>query len=89
MQNAVRGLKESDVVRNLCAPGVEVSRITSDILPELKTNAWYLHLDNSGKFLFKNVQNVVAKLQDYLKGYNRLVATLNLYHDPLPFLPQT
>ena len=47
-----------------------MSRITSDILPELKTNAWYLHLDNTGKFLFKNVQNVVAKLQDYLKGYN-------------------
>lgn len=70
VQNAVRGLKDTDIVRNLCAPGVEVSRITADILPELKTNAWYLHLDNTGKFLFKNVQNVVAKLQDYLKGYN-------------------
>ena len=78
VQNAVRGLKDTDVVRNLCAPGVEVSRITAEILPELKLNAWYLHLDNSGKFLFKNVQNVVAKLQDYLKGYNDEVVRLEI-----------
>lgn len=78
VQNAVRGLKDTDVVRNLCAPGVEVSRITADILPELKINAWYLHLDNSGKFLFKNVQNVVAKLQDYLKGYNDEIVRLEI-----------
>lgn len=78
VQNAVRGLRDGDVVRNLCAPGVEVSRITADILPELKTNAWYLHLDNTGKFLFKNVQNVVAKLQDYLKGYNDELVRLEI-----------
>lgn len=40
------------------------------MLEELKTNSWYLHMDNTGKFLYKNVQNVVAKLNDYVKGYN-------------------
>jgi hypothetical protein len=69
VQNAVRGLKDTEIVRNLCAPGVNISEIQSKILPELKSNCWYLHLDNAGNFLFKNVQNVVAKLRDYVSGY--------------------
>ncbi|MBX2928866.1 MAG: ATP-binding protein [Saprospiraceae bacterium] len=58
VQNSIRGLKDSEIVRNLCAPGINISEIQSKILPELKTNCWYLHIDNAGNFLFKNVQNV-------------------------------
>jgi hypothetical protein len=69
VQNSTRGLKDTEIVRNLCAPGIQISEIQSKILPELKSNCWYLHLDNAGNFLFKNVQNVVAKLKDYIAGY--------------------
>lgn len=69
VQNAVRGLKDTEIVRNLCAPGVNISEIQSNVLTELKSNCWYLHIDNAGNFLFKNVQNVVAKLKDYVSGY--------------------
>lgn len=69
VQNSVRGLKDTEIVRNLCAPGLNISEIQSKILPELKSTCWYLHLDNAGNFLFKNVQNVVAKLKDYVAGY--------------------
>lgn len=69
VQNAVRGLKDTEIVRNLCAPGVNISEVQSKVLPELKSTCWYLHLDNAGNFLFKNVQNVVAKLRDYMAGY--------------------
>lgn len=69
VQNSIRGLKDSEIIRNLCAPGVNISEIQSKVLPELKSNCWYLHLDNAGNFLFKNVQNVVAKLKDYVSGY--------------------
>jgi hypothetical protein len=69
VQNSVRGLKDTEIVRNLCAPGLNFSEIQSKVLPELKSSCWYLHLDNAGNFLFKNVQNVVAKLRDYVAGY--------------------
>ncbi len=69
VQNAVRGLKDTEIIRNLCGPGVDISEVQSKVLPELKSNCWYLHLDNAGNFLFKNVQNVVAKLKDYMGGY--------------------
>jgi predicted AAA+ superfamily ATPase len=69
VQNAVRGLKDTEIIRNLCAPGINISEIQSKVLPELKSSCWYLHLDNAGNFLFKNVQNVVAKLKDYMSGY--------------------
>lgn len=67
VQNSIRGLKDSEIVRNLCAPGINISEIQSKILPELKTNCWYLHIDNAGNFLFKSVQNVVAKLKSETK----------------------
>ncbi|MEK7253963.1 MAG: DUF499 domain-containing protein, partial [Bacteroidota bacterium] len=69
VQNSIRGLKDLEIVRNLCAPGVNISQIQTTILPELKNNCWYLHLDNAGNFLFKNVANVLAKLKDYMDGY--------------------
>lgn len=71
VQNSVRGLKDTEIIRNLCAPGVDIAKVSSEVLPELKNNSWYLHIDNTGSFLFKDVQNVVAKLNDYIKGYNQ------------------
>ncbi|HRY33039.1 MAG TPA: DUF499 domain-containing protein [Bacteroidales bacterium] len=71
VQNAVRGLHDWEIIRNLCKPGVEISKVAAEILPELKNTSWYLHIDNTGKFLYKDVQNVVAKLNDYIKGYNQ------------------
>jgi hypothetical protein len=71
VQNSVRGLKSTEIIRNLCTPGLDIAKVQSEILPELKNNCWYLHLDNSGNFLFKDVVNVVAKLQEYVRGYNQ------------------
>ena len=70
VQNAIRGLKDTEIVNVLVAPGTDVRQIKSDIIPELRSNAWYLHQDASGKFLFKDVENVVAKLSSYMRGYN-------------------
>lgn len=70
VQNGIRGLKDMEIVRNLCGPGVSITKVKDEILSGLKSEAWYLHLDNSGKFLFKDVLNVVAKLQEYVRTYN-------------------
>lgn len=71
VQNAVRGLADAEIIRNLCGPKTDISKVKTEVLQELKTNSWYLHMDNTGKFLYKNVQNVRAKLNDYVTGYNR------------------
>jgi len=70
VQNAIRGLKDSEIVNYLVAPDTDVRQLKADIIPELRSSAWYLHQDTTGKFLFKNVENVVAKLSAYMKGYN-------------------
>lgn len=70
VQNAVRGLKDTEIVSAIAAPGVDVSGLKKDNLSQLKSQAWYLHQDTQGRFLFKDVQNVVAKLNDYMRGYN-------------------
>jgi hypothetical protein len=71
VQGAPKGLKDTEIVRNLASPGIDVSRVKSEVIPELRTSCWYLHLDNAGNFLFKDVANVVAKLNEYIKGYNQ------------------
>jgi len=69
--NAVVGLSSSDVVSYLCAPGRDVSRIPKEIVEILSTKAWYLHSNREGKYFFKNVQNLVAKIRSIAESYNR------------------
>ncbi|MBK9497791.1 MAG: DUF499 domain-containing protein [Leptospiraceae bacterium] len=69
--NSVKGLTESELLLYLCAPSVDVSFIKQTVLSALKTNCWYLHIDKEGKYLFKNTQNIVAKINSIVKTYNR------------------
>jgi len=69
--NAVRGLKDVEIIRNLCKPGLDPSRIKQDVLTKLQAQSWYLHIDREGNFLYRDVQNVVAKLTSYTQNYNR------------------
>ena len=69
--NAVRGLKDVEIIRNLCKPGLDLSRIKQDVLTKLQGQSWYLHIDREGNFLYRDVQNVVAKLTSIAQTYNR------------------
>lgn len=69
--NAVRGLTIPETVLALCAPGRDVARLVEQVLRPLAANAWYLHASSDGKLYFRNVQNLVAKLQSNARGYNR------------------
>ena len=39
------------------------------IRDRLSTAAWYLHSTRDGKLFFKNVQNLIAKLEGLVKTY--------------------
>lgn len=65
------GLRQSDIVGFLCAPGRDISRVKKQIVDYLPTQAWYLHESKDGKLFYKNQQNLAAKLHGLAKSYNR------------------
>lgn len=67
--NAVLGLSIPELVAYLCEPDRDLSRLKSDVLEKLSTAAWYLHSTRDGKLFFKNVQNLIAKLEGLVKTY--------------------
>lgn len=69
--NAVLGLSIPEIVAYLCAPGRNLARLKGDVLEKLSTAAWYLHSNRDGKLFFKNVENLIAKLEGLAKTYVR------------------
>lgn len=67
--NAVVGLSIPELIAYLCEPGRDVSRLKTDVLEKLATAAWYLHSTRDGKLYFRNVQNLIAKLESLVKTY--------------------
>ncbi len=74
VQNSIKGLKESEIIAYLAAPGTELETLRHKVLPELRERSWYLHSDNQGHYLYKNVQNVSAKVSQYKQNINRELA---------------
>ncbi|MBA2278682.1 MAG: DUF499 domain-containing protein [Chloroflexia bacterium] len=65
--NPTIGLTRSEIVGYLAAPARDLSALTK-ALDRLQTDAWYLHATHDGRLLFKNVENLNAKLESYAKG---------------------
>ncbi len=68
--NATHGLRESEVIGFLCAPGRDLSTVKKSVVDYLPTQAWYLHRSQDGRLFFKNVQNLAAKLHSLANSYN-------------------
>jgi hypothetical protein len=68
---ATLGLRLTEAISYLCRPGRDVSRLPKDVLGVLTTTAWYLHGDREGRLFFKNVQNLIAKLNTTAAAYTR------------------
>lgn len=68
--NATHGLRESEIVGFLCAPGRDLSTIKKSVIDYLPTQGWYLHPSQDGRLFFKNVQNLAAKLHTLANSYN-------------------
>jgi hypothetical protein len=68
---ATLGLRLTEAVSYLCRPGRNVSRLPKDVIGVLTTTAWYLHSDREGRLFFKNVQNLIAKLNTTAAAYTR------------------
>jgi hypothetical protein len=84
VHNAPKGLAQNDILIDLASPNNRDSlpQVTSKILDELRTSAWYLHHDNEGKLLFKNIENITSKISGYTKNYDNNQA-LQIIRDEL------
>lgn len=72
VQGGTKGLKQTEIASFLAEPGAgDLASLKSTVLPELRERSWYLHADNSGNLLYKNVQNISAKVNSYRNSYNR------------------
>lgn len=66
--NAVLGLSIPEAIAYLTEPDRDVVRLKNDVLPTLSTRAWYMHATRDGKLYFRNVENVNAKLESYVRS---------------------
>ncbi len=69
--DAVVGLSVPEIISYLCVPGRDVSKLPKDVIGTIITKAWYLHSNREGKLFFKNVENLVARLNTLAESYNR------------------
>jgi hypothetical protein len=67
--NAVVGLSIPEIIAFLAAPGRDVTRLKTEVLEKFSTAAWYLHGTTDGKLYFKNVENLIAKLERLVRNY--------------------
>jgi hypothetical protein len=68
---ATHGLRESDIMGYLCAPGRDIAKVKKDIVAYLPTQAWYLHTSSDGRLFYKNTQNLAAMIHSMAVSYNR------------------
>ena len=71
VSGATIGLRLTEAVSYLCCPGRNVAHLPKDVLGVLTTTAWYLHGDRDGRLFYKNVQNLIAKLNTTAGAYTR------------------
>jgi len=68
--NPTLGLSRGEIVSYLASPRRDLSGLTR-ALDELQLHAWYLHATADGRLLFKNTENLNAKLESYARGVSR------------------
>lgn len=65
--NPTLGLTRSEIAQYLAQPHRDLSGLRQ-VIDELQAMAWYLHPTSDGKLLFRNVENLVAKVESYTRG---------------------
>jgi hypothetical protein len=68
---ATHGLRQSDIMAFLCAPGRDISRVKKEIVDYLPSQAWYLHQSSDGRLFYRDIQNLAAKLHATALQYNQ------------------
>jgi len=76
--NAVLGLAIPEAIAYLAEPNRDATRLKNEVLPGLATRAWYMHTTRDAKLYFRNVENVIAKLESFVRACTEDQATIEL-----------
>lgn len=67
--NGLQGLNDSDMLGYLCEPEIDLNQYKK-ILEDIKTQCWYLKMDNRGRYYFQNTKNMVAEMNTLVDSYS-------------------
>jgi len=67
--HGLQGLTDSETLGYLCAPNVELNNYKK-ALEDVKTQSWYLKMDNRGRYYFQNTKNMVAEMNTLVDSYS-------------------
>ena len=75
--HGLQGLNDSDILGYLCTPGLDMNQYKK-VLEEIKSQCWYLKMDNRGRFYFQNTKNMVAEMNTLVDSYSNEQARKDL-----------
>lgn len=67
--HGLMGLNESEILGYLCEPDTELNNYKK-ALEEIKTQSWYLKMDNRGRLYYQNTKNMVAEMNTLVESYS-------------------
>lgn len=67
--HGLMGLNESEILGYLCEPNTELNNYKK-VLEEIKSQSWYLKVDNRGRLYFQNTKNMVAEMNTLVESYS-------------------
>ena len=67
--HGLQGLTDSEALGFLCEPNVELNNYKK-AFEEVKTQSWYLKMDNRGRYYFQNTKNMVAEMNTLVDSYS-------------------
>ena len=75
--NALQGLRIDEIIAFLCTPNRDISK-SKDVLKRLLERTWYLYETQDGRYLFKNVKNLMAQVHEIKGTYPKETAIKEL-----------
>jgi len=75
--HGLQGLNDSDMLGYLCEPGIDLSQYKK-VLEDIKSQCWYLKMDNRGRYYFQNTKNMVAEMNTLVDSYSNEAAKKEL-----------
>ena len=67
--HGLQGLNESDLLGYLCEPGLDLNQYKK-VFEDIKSQCWYLKMDNRGHYYFQNTKNMVAEMNTLVDSYS-------------------
>jgi hypothetical protein len=77
VDGGIVGLTVSELSSYLAEPNQKIDDIRN-VIENVTTSSWYLHVDKDGKLFFKNIRNLIAEINSLVDSYSNDIARKEL-----------